>query len=198
MRVALQHAPVHECAGVALVRVAANVFNVALRRLGKFPFKPRGEARAAAPAKAAFEYNVYNVVAAHLRKRLGKRLVAVKGDVFVYIFRVYNAAVSQRHALLLFVKIDLLKGAYLAVLRNALFIKQVRDHPALNKMLAHYALNVVHLNVAVKRALRIHYADGAVFAKAEAARPHNLYFVFKSGVPYAFLKSLYYGGGIGR
>ena len=120
MRVAFQHAPVHECAGVALVRVAANVFNVALGGLGKFPFKSRGEARAAAPAKAAFEYNVYNVVAAHLRKRLGKRLVAIEGDVFVYVFRVYNAAVSQRHALLLFVKIDLLKGAYLAVLRLSL------------------------------------------------------------------------------
>ena len=38
MRVAFQHGTIHECAGVAFVRIAANVFHIAFRRFRKLPF----------------------------------------------------------------------------------------------------------------------------------------------------------------
>ena len=50
--VALQNGPVHKRAGVSLVGIAADVFDLAGARLGKAPFTPCREAAAAAASQA--------------------------------------------------------------------------------------------------------------------------------------------------
>ena len=198
MRIAFKHAPVHKRAGVALVSVAANVLHVAFGSFGKLPLQSRREAGAAAPAQPALEYNIYNVVTAHLGKHLCKRLITVKRYILVYILRIYYAAVSQRYALLLPVEVYLVKRKYLSVGVYALLVQQIRYYAALYKMLAYYPRHIVNLYVAVERALGIHYADRSVFAQAEAAGAHHLDFLFKAGLLYTFLKPFYYSRRIGR
>ena len=112
MRVALQYAAVHKGAGVALVAVAGDIFFIRLGTVGELPFCAGAEARAAAAAKPAALDGVYDLLAGHFGKHLGKGLITVEGYVFVDIFRVYNAAVAQSHAVLLFIKADIGKGGF--------------------------------------------------------------------------------------
>lgn len=80
--------------------------------------------------------------------------IAVKGDVFVYIFRVDDTAVAQRNAKLLFIKSRFVQTFDGVVFRNGLIVKKARDGTALQKVLVHNLLHVFFLHHAVKAAFR--------------------------------------------
>ena len=59
-------------------------------------------------------------------------------------------------------------------------------------MLRYYALHVVNLDVAVKRALRIYNNYRPRFTQAETSRIYYLNLFFKAGLGYFLFKFLYY------
>ena len=95
MRIALQHAAVHEGAGVALVGVADDVLLRALALGDRRPLQPGRVTRAAAAAQAALGDGVDDLGGRHLRERVARAPVAVRGDVLLDPLGVDPAAVLQ-------------------------------------------------------------------------------------------------------
>ena len=83
VRVALEHRAVHKRAGVALVRVAYDVFLIRNALGGKVPLRAGGEARAAAAAQTAVGDELDDLRRRHLGQTFAERLIAVHRDVFV-------------------------------------------------------------------------------------------------------------------
>ena len=100
VRIAFQHAAVHERAGIAFVGVADDELLVACGLAGELPLSPGGEARAAAAAQAGNVHRFDQRLGVVLRDGLGEGLVAVAGDVVVDLLRVDHAAVAQEDFLL--------------------------------------------------------------------------------------------------
>ncbi|MPM25548.1 hypothetical protein SDC9_72044 [bioreactor metagenome] len=94
MWVALQDAPVHECAGVALVGVADDKFLIRFLLVGGFPFDSCREARAAAASEAGFLYFA-DYIQGIFFKTLENGKVAVPRDVGVQRRVFHLAAVAQ-------------------------------------------------------------------------------------------------------
>ena len=181
MRVAFQHGAVHERARVAFVGVADHVFLVGFVRRGKAPFEPRGEAAAAAAAQTGILHDLDDLFGLELGQALGKRLIAVVGDIFVDIFGIDDAAVAQRHALLLFIEVGFLEGFDL--FRRAgfgLIVKQTLHDTTLEQMLFHDLGHVFHFHFAVEAAFGINHDDRTECAKTEAAGADDLDFVFQT------------------
>ncbi len=95
VRVALQHAAVHERAGIAFVRVADDIFFRAGRFGDRAPFEAGGKARAAATAQAAFDHGFNDLLRRHFVQHLVQRLIAVRRDVAFDAFRIHDAAVGE-------------------------------------------------------------------------------------------------------
>ena len=129
--VALQHGTVHKGAGVALIGVAADIFHIALTLPGKEPLLAGGEAAAAAPAQSAVLDGLNDLIGGHLGQHAAQRLVAVHGDVFIDIFGVDDAAVAQRHTLLLFIEFGVVEVLDGLIIHHRLLIKQTGHDTAL-------------------------------------------------------------------
>ncbi len=169
--VALQHRAVHERAGVALVGVAAHVLHavVALGVIGELPFGAGGEARAAPAPQAGLLQRVDDLLG---RGFLGEDAlqggVAVHADVLVDGLRVDDAAVAQGDAQLVLVELGVRqRGDGLTLL--PLHVEQALDDAALDDVLGHDLVYVVHSDPGVARPLGEHHDDGAHSAQAEAA-----------------------------
>ena len=106
VRIAFQRGAIHKCAGVALVRVADDIFLIRLVHGGQLPLAAGWEAAAAAAAQPGILNHLNDLLRRVFCQALCKRLIAVVGDVFIDILRVDHAAVTQRHALLLFIEIS--------------------------------------------------------------------------------------------
>ena len=174
--VALQHRAVHERAGIALVGVAADVLHpVGADRVGgELPLFARGEARAAPAPQAGGQHGVDDLLG---RDVFGEDFtqggVAVYADVLVDALRVDDAAVAQGDAVLVLVEPGLGQGGGRAVAPLVL-VEQALDDAALDDVLGHNLLHVVHRHVGVARPLGIDGDDGPQGAQAEAARAHHL------------------------
>ena len=164
--VALHHAAVHERAGVALVAVADDVFLCALLLARAVPFASGGETAAAAAAQAGIENVAADLLVRHLEQRLFKRAVTALGDVLLDVLGVRRAAVSQHHAVLLFIKRDLL----LLRIRHAVqMINKAVDDLAAEDGLFQNFVAVLGLNVNVHHTQRLDVHQRAHLAKAVAA-----------------------------
>ena len=176
--IALQHASIHESAGVALVGVAADIL-FALGTHGKLPLEAGGEACAAAASEAGGQNLFLNLLGSHFGEHLGQGLVAVKGDILVDVLGIDYAAVAQNHALLLLIEVDLVQrldffgGIFVLVQKTG-------DHAALDQVLGHDLVDVLKLYVAVERAFGINDDHGASRAQTEAARADELDFLLEA------------------
>ena len=83
VRVAFQHAAVHERTRVAFVGVADHIFLIRLVRRRKAPFQARRETAAAAAAQTGILHDLNDLLRRHLGQALCKGLIAVIGDVLV-------------------------------------------------------------------------------------------------------------------
>ena len=106
LRVAFKLGAVHECARVAFVGVAHDVFLVAGSLLAELPLEAGGEARAAPSADAGFLDLLDDLVGGHLGERLGEGAPAIHGDIFVDALGVDDAAVSAGHLVLVAEEVD--------------------------------------------------------------------------------------------
>src|SRR5579859_3344233 len=80
VRVTLEHAAVHEGAGVALVGIADDVFFGSSRFGNSRPFESGGESRAAAAAQAARYYGFDDVLGCAFMENFVQGFVTVFGD----------------------------------------------------------------------------------------------------------------------
>ena len=94
MRVAFHDGAVHKCAGVTFVGIAHHVLGVGLLPAGKFPFPSGGETAAAASTQTGALYFFYYRFRRTVQQAVCQCAVTVQADVFFYILRVDEAAVS--------------------------------------------------------------------------------------------------------
>ena len=201
MRVALEHGAVHEGAGVALVGVAADVlliFRAAGLRRREGPLLAGGESSAAASAQAGLADGVDDLFRGHLVEHLVKRLVAVKGDVLINVLRVNNAAVAQRHALLLAVEVHVVQGLDGVVLGHGAVVEQPLDDAALDEVFGNDLVHILDFDAAVERALGVDDDHRAGLAQAEAAGVDQLDLLGKTVLLQQLLKALDEPGRAGR
>ena len=103
MRVAFEHGTVHKCTGVALVSVAAYIFNIGIRDdvACELPFHTGREAAAASAAQTGIEDFLNDLFRRHRGQDLVECPVAVSADVFIDIFRIDQTAVAECNTVLL-------------------------------------------------------------------------------------------------
>ena len=101
MRVILQNRTVHERTRVALVCVADYDFFIGLLLRRDLPFGPCRESAAASAAQSGCLDDLNDILRLHLVQRLGKRRVAVEGNIFFDAFRIDPTAVLQCNTVLL-------------------------------------------------------------------------------------------------
>ncbi len=154
--------------GVALVGVAEDVLDVRLRLAGELPLESGGEAGASATAEAAAQDFAHHLIGRHLREHLGQGLVALAGDVLLYLERVDDPRVAQDD---LDLAVEELHVAHLgdrAVGARGVAHQPV-DHPAFQEVLFDDLVDVLDLDVLIEDAVRVHEDDGSDGAGAEAA-----------------------------
>ncbi len=171
VRVAFENGPVHKRAGVAFVRVTANVFGRAFRHTRKPPFFARGEARAAPAAQAGLFNFVDNSVGSHFEKGAAERGIVARADCFVYAFSRDYAAVAERDAHLVFIKGYFRKGNDRAVALHRFGVEQSLYYfAALYKVFFRNRLCVFGRHLRIERAFGIYNHYGAERAQTETAR----------------------------
>ena len=112
VRIALHDRAVHECAGIALVAVADDVFDgcfLMSRYLS--PLLAGREAAAASAAQDGVGYFLDDILRLHIKKRLFKGGIAAGCYVFLNALGVYVAAVLKGNARLLAIEGDILLTA---------------------------------------------------------------------------------------
>ncbi len=184
--VALQNGTVHKGSGVALVGVTAHIF---LIRIGndvpcQLPLHARGESAAAPAAETGIKDSLDNVLGLHFGDHLGKSLIAVGSDVFVYIFGIYNAAVTESNAVLLFIEVCFVKGLD-SLIGNGLLVEIFCIDMTVNKVLPYDLGDLVLLDHRVERTLGVNDHNGSQRTKTEAARFDDLH-------PVAYAVLLYF------
>ena len=164
---ALHNGAIHECARVALVAVADDIFFARLlMRCDLRPLFARGEAGAAATPEAGVGNFAYDLIAGHVKQRLFKRRIAADGNVLVDALGIYLAAVLQCDMELIFIKRDIL---LLRVCNIVTGVKQSLDNSAVCDGLVYDILAVLGLYLAVEIALGLYLHERAYLTKALAA-----------------------------
>ena len=125
MRIAFQHATVHEGPRIAFIGVADGELGLAGRLAGQFPLLPGAKSGPAAAAKARNPHRLDDLVGTILCDDLGQGLVTVAGDVIFDPLRVDHAAVAEHDLDLPFEEIHLGRVGHLAAVGPAM--RQPRD-----------------------------------------------------------------------
>ena len=146
VRVALKQRAVHECARVAFVGVADDVFLRARRFLAEAPLHAGRESAAAASAEASLLHFLDDLLRRHSEKDLRESFVAVGSDVFLKRIGVDVSAVLEDEAVLLLVEVDVGVVGH-ALRRERLLEEQAAHHAALYEMFADYFLYVLFVDV---------------------------------------------------
>ena len=179
VRVAFEDGTIHERAGVALVRVAADVLFLAGGIFGELPFPARREARAAAAAKAGLGDDVDNVLRGHFGQNFAECLVTVVSDVLLDLFGVDDAAVAERHTVLLFIEVGVVERLDVAVFPHRFLVQKAGDDAPFDDVFVDDLVYVFHLDLRIECAFGIDDHDRAERAQAEASRFGDVHFVFK-------------------
>ena len=166
MGIALHNASVHECARVALVAVADNVFLRHSLALHLRPLASRRESSSAASAQSGVGNLLNHLVRRHVEQSLLKCGISALGKIFLNGKGIYVTTVLKHHARLLLIERDLLLGTeYLAILleRQALNMLSVHD------CFFNYFFAVLHLYLGVKPALRLDTHQRTAFTESVTA-----------------------------
>jgi len=150
VRIAFQHAPVHESAGVAFVRVADNIFDIAGSLTGEAPLETGGEASAAPAAQLGIQHDLNDLFRAHLGQYFAKRLVTVIGNVVFDIAGINHANVAQNNANLLG-----FRRAELLINRVLHFCGILLEDASFNKVLFDQAGNLIVIQVGIMRSFGV-------------------------------------------
>ena len=176
--VALKNGTVHERARVALVGIAAYVFLIGVGNdvPCQLPLHACGESAAAPSAEAGIKDSLDNVLGLHFGDDFCKSLIAVGADVFVDVFGIYNAAVTESNAVLLFIEVCLVKGLD-ALVCNGLLVKIFCIDVTVNKVFPYDLGNLFLLDHGVESSLGVNDHNGSQCTETEAARFDNVHLV---------------------
>ena len=167
--VALQDAAVHECAGVAFVRVADQVLRAALGRPAKSPLDSGREPGAAAASEPGGLHLLDDLLGRHLPQGLGLSLIPVLLEIVLEARGVDEPVVAEDEPLLLLVERhvvvvdDLLAGARVRV-------EQIVDDLTAQDRLIDNARHVVWGHALVEDVLGLDHHDWATFAETVTPR----------------------------
>jgi len=174
VRVALHDGAIHECTGVALVRIADNELLLTGIAAAKLPLAAGGEACAAAAAQPGALHHVDDRLRRHLRQRLAEGQIAAGCQVLVDILRIDQAAVAQGDALLLAVERHrVLRLDFGLELR--LLVQQPLDALVADDMHVNDFLDILRPDLHVEDVVGKHLDDGPFLAEAKAARGRGLH-----------------------
>jgi len=187
VRIAFQHAAVHEGARVAFVGVAQHVLLVSRRFAREFPLEPGQEARTSAAAQAGLLYGVRHLLGRHFGQHLGQCLISVAGDVFFDICRVDDAAVAQYDFLLLLKEINFLqrgnnlrRGGHLEI--------QPAYRASLEQVLGYDFIGILRLQSLVKHPVGVNDGDRTNGAWSQTSRAYQFYFLVQFVLAQGFFK----------
>ena len=173
MGVAFHERTVHERARVSLVAVAHNSFHLCARFLGMLPLEACGEARAASSAKSGLLDDIDDFVWLHLGHDFGQACIAILADRVIDIAGVDKAVPVERHALLLFVKRDILHR-HIRISERKLTIELFPVGHVMEHGIGEQAGDVAHLDFLVERLLRLLDHDRTALAESLTTGLHNL------------------------
>ena len=141
MRIALHDTSVHEGSRVSLVAVTDNVTNLLFLSGHLLPFVTGLEASASAAPQIGIHNFLHDFLRSHVKQRLGKRLVAAAGNVFLDMFRINMPAVFQYQTGLFLIERNLL----LFLIFNAvLFVEEMTYHISFFDGSLKNSLTVIH------------------------------------------------------
>ncbi len=169
VRVALQDAAVHERAGVALIGVAQEVLAVGLCLGGELPLHARGEARAAAAAKARGLHGVDDPLRGHFQQRLRRGDVPAAADVLL------DARGRDPALIVQYAQVLAREERDVGVVRDHGLGHGVAEHQPLHRAALQHVLldqlgHVLGRELLVEVTARVHHQDRAAGAEAVAAR----------------------------
>jgi len=181
VRIAFQNGTVHECSRIAFIGIADDVLLIARRIRAELPLHAGREAGAASASQPGLLHLINDFLRLHGRQDLAQRLIAVDSDVFIDVFRIDLAAVSQRDALLFFIELDLVDIQDLLFGDHVFFRQfQARDNTSLVQMLGDDLLDIFRLDMAVEDLVRINGDDRTFLAESEAAGLDDFDFILKT------------------
>ena len=190
VRVALQHAAVHERAGIPFVGVANDVFLLAGRLGDRRPLEAGRIARAAAPAQPALDHRIQHFLGGHLPQHVVQGLVTVGRDVGLDALRVHEAAVGQHDGHLLREE-RMLRVAALHLGLAAFECADERSRVFRRDLLVKRPL-ALHANLnRCALAMRVHLHQRALAAQLHAADPAHFDLVFQAGLFDRFVQGLF-------
>ena len=164
--IALHDGAIHECAGIALVAVADDVFYIGDILAHALPLAPGREAAAAPTTETGIGNLAADGFVRHVEQGFFKGAVAVLGDVLLQILGIAVAAALQHHAVLLFIEGNiLLTGVGNAVL----MVGQALNDLAAQQGALHDLVAVLGLDANVHDAQRLDVDKAAHFTEAMAA-----------------------------
>jgi hypothetical protein len=178
VRVALEHAAVHEGAGVAFVGVADDEFPGALRLLHRAPLQPGGIAGPSASAQPALRDLPDHVRRAHVGDGLLQPFVRTARHTRLDALGVGLARVVEHD-------LDLLREEGLLALHA-----QRLHRPSADEMLAHDGggVSLLHVRVQAGPVLAAHLHERAGVARSEAAGSEDLHAILEAGVRHPLLQ----------
>ena len=174
--VTFENGTVHECAGVAFVRITYDVFLACGLCFGEGPLSACGEACAAASADAGIKNGLDNFLGSHGGERLCESLVAVACYVFVDAFGIDNAAVTECNAVLLCIEGSLVESEDVVALYG-FAVKELANGVTANEVFGNDFVHIFGLNLAVEGTFGINDHDRTECAKTETTGGNDLDFV---------------------
>ena len=111
MRIAFKNRTVHECTGVTLVSVTANIFLSAVlnKVTSQLPLSSGREAGTATSAKTGIKDNLDNFLGSHAGKYLTKCLISAGTDVLIDVLGIDNTTVTKSDTMLLLIEVCICK-----------------------------------------------------------------------------------------
>ena len=176
MGIPLQDGAVHKCPRVSLIRIAADIFLIRFICRRELPFQSCRKSCAASSSQAAVQKDLNHILRLFLRQDDTQSLISPGTYVFFDVFRVDDAAVAERHPVLLFIEIRLIEGDDLVSLCG-LIIEETADDSSLEQMFGYDLRNVILPDHRVKRSLRIDDHNGTQSTQSETSCLHNADFL---------------------
>jgi hypothetical protein len=173
MGIAFNRGTIHVGAGVSLVGVTDDIFDVPLGLAGQIPLEPCGETGPAAAPEPGDLYLFDDLFGSPGKKNFFKARITFPGDVFIDIFRIDHTAVAEHDPELLLIELDVFDGGSLVF--GVFFpVEEPGDFPAFDDLLGDDLAGVFGFYSHIEGFFRKYLDDGALLAKTETAGFNDL------------------------
>ena len=197
MRIAFKNRTIHECARVAFVSVADDIFLIARLILLELPLHTGRETGAAASAEAGSLHDIDNILRGLLCKNVIQSLIAVNADILINVLRIDASAVAKSDSLLLLIETDLVDVINsLAGLSVSIEHLELFDDMTAHDVLLDDTIRIFRFYMCIVNSIRINGDDRSLLAEAEAACLDNFDLICKTFCSELLLQSRHKDSGV--